>query len=550
MTLLTPSQLELETTVSEPQLSAKVDFDHFPPGVRGLRKAATSFLAILALALVGVQFALTMARPDFDDPDIWWHIRNAQYLVEQHHFVRRDMYSFTAPAHPWVNSEWLAEIPYYLAYRGLGLSGLKAMTFVLPSILMLLLLYLCYEESRSFKASVAVCSLVSLLAVASYGPRTILFGYILLVLLLIILQRFRAGGCAPLWTVPPLFCVWANTHGSWALGLILFFLVAVAGLVGGTWGRIESTCWSRTQLGKLAVTGAASVAALFLNPYGWRLVNYPFDLAFRQKLNVSHVIEWASVNFQDTRGNLVFVVIAGLFAAALVRRSRWNLGELLMFVFALHTALAHVRFLVLLGIVVAPMLAKLLDFFPPYRPELDTPRVNVAVMLAAIAGMTYFWPRESAIQSSLAKGYPTAALSYLKANPPQGNVLNFYLWGGFLEWNAREVKTFIDSRVDIFEYAGVLEDYLDLLGSDSLLRRIDPIIEKYHIRYVLFPPGDSKNKLLGANGVAYLLEHDPQWKVVYRDSICVLMERREPGRADQTGETQPRGIPATTRTSE
>ena len=36
-----------------------------------------------------------------------------------------------------------------------------------------------------------------------------------------------------------------------------------------------------------------------------------------------------------------------------------------------------------------------------------------------------------------------------------------------------EVKTFIDTRVDILKYAGVLQDYLDLLGSDSLLRRID-----------------------------------------------------------------------------
>jgi len=528
VTAITRPQSELET-LSEPQLPLKRDFDHFPPGVRGLRKAATSFFAVLAMTLVGVQFVLTVARPDFDDPDIWWHMRNAQYLVEQHHFVRQDMYSFTAAGRSWVNSEWLAEIPYYLAYRGFGLSGVKAMTWVLSSTLTLLLLYLCYQESRNFKASVVACLMASLLAVASYGPRTILFGYVFLVLLLITLQRFRARGDAPLWIVPPLFCVWANTHGSWALGLILFFLVAAAGLVGGTWGRIESTRWSRSQILKLAVTGAATVAAVFLNPYGWRLVNYPFDLAFHQTLNVSHVIEWASVNFQDTRGTIVFVVIAGLFAAALVRRSRWKLGELLMFVFALHTSLAHVRFVVLLGIVVAPMLAKLLDFLPPYRPELDTPRANTAVLLASLAAMACFWQRESAVQNSLAKGYPTGVVSYLKANPPQGNVLNFYLWGGFLEWNARDVKTFIDSRVDIFEYAGVLKDYLDLLGSDSLLRRIHPIIEKYNIRYVLFPPGNSGNKLLDDSGVTYLLEHDPRWKVLYRDSVSVLLERREAG---------------------
>jgi hypothetical protein len=144
-------------------------------------RAGSSFLAVLTLALVGVQFVITLGKPDFNDPDIWWHLRDAQYLVQQHQFLRQDMYSFTAAAKPWVNTEWLSEISFYLVYRAFGLEGLKTMTFVLPSILMLLLLYLCYQESGNFKASVVVCCVASLLAVVSYGPRTILFGYIFLI---------------------------------------------------------------------------------------------------------------------------------------------------------------------------------------------------------------------------------------------------------------------------------------------------------------------------------------------------------------------------------
>ena len=73
---------------------------------------------------------------------------------------------------------------------------------------------------------------------------------------------------------------------------------------------------------------------------------------------------------------------------------------------------------------------------------------------------------------------------------------------------------------------GVLQDYLDLLGSDSLVRRLDPVLQKYHIRYVLFPPGDSDNPLLGGSGITYLLQHNPQWKIDYQDKVCVLMERQ------------------------
>jgi hypothetical protein len=104
-------------------------------------------------------------------------------------------------------------------------------------------------------------------------------------------------------------------------------------------------------------------------------------------------------------------------------------------------------------------------------------------------------------------------------------MLNFYLWGGYLDWSDPQLKVFVDSRVDIFEYTGVLQDYLDLLGADTLLRRLDAVVQKYNIRYVLFPPGDSPKPLLHGTAVIDLLQRDPHWKVVYQDKVCVLMER-------------------------
>jgi hypothetical protein len=89
------------------------------------------------------------------------------------------------------------------------------------------------------------------------------------------------------------------------------------------------------------------------------------------------------------------------------------------------------------------------------------------------------------------------------------------------------MKVFIDSRVDIFEYAGVFKDYLDLLGADNLQRRPDAVLDKYKIQYVLFPASDSKNPLhVVAGELAYVLEHDPHWKTLYKDKVCVLLERQ------------------------
>lgn len=506
------------TAIAEPpEPETLVPGSHYvtpSPAGRGWREwlfHAVSFHVVLALLVVTLVF--TLSHKGISDPDIWWHLHNADYLVHHHSLPRSDMYSFTVAGQSWINHEWLAELPYYFAWRALGLAGINAVMFAVLSLIFLGVLYLSYRESGHYKAAVLAVCFTIFLASVSFGPRTILFGYADLVALLIILQRLRQTGRAPLWLLPPLFCVWVNTHGSWLLGLIIFSMVIAAGLVAGEWGVIAAEPWSRSQRKSLFITWTASVAALFVNPFGARLVFYPLDLAFRQKLNIQHVAEWVSVNFHDFRGKFVLVLLVVLLLSALLRPRRWALAEVAVVLFALYSGLTYSRFLFLLAIVIAPVLAKSFDFVPPYRREMDTPVVNAFVILLIIAGVAYWWPRERRLQEIVARDYPAAAISYLQAQPPDGPMLNFYLWGGYLNWRDPDVKVFVDSRVDIFEYSGVFKDYIDLLG----LNQPEQLLDKYKIKYVLFPRDEA---------LTYVLQHDARWKVLYSDEISVLLERR------------------------
>lgn len=499
-----------------------------PPAERAWRRRSAwarsvfSFPAFITLLLITVAFM--MARRGFGDPDIWWHLRNAEYLLTQHQLPRQDYYSFTAAGAPWMNHEWLAEVPYYLAWRAGGLRGIKTLELALVEAIFLGLLYLCYQTSGNFKGSVAACCLAVFLGVVSFGPRTILLGYAYLLVLLIIMERFRRRGKAPLWLIPPLFCLWINTHGSWSLGLIVFALSVGGGLVEGQWGRLEAERWTPSQLRQLVMAGLAVVPALFVNPFGYRLVLYPLDLAFRQKLNIAHIAEWVSVDFHDTRGKIVLLLLVGLLLSALTRPHRWTLAELGVVLFALYSGLTYIRFLFLLGIVAAPVVAKMLDFFPPYRPEIDKPLLNAFLMALMVFGMAHYYPTTAALEETLAQHYPAALLPFLKSHRLEGRMLNEYLWGGYLEWHDRDVKVFVDSRVDLYEYSGVFQDYLDLLE----LRKPQAILDKYRIRYVFFPPDLP---------LTYVLKHDVGWKVLAEDHVSVLLER--------AGEARPSGATAT-----
>src|ERR1700760_2776538 len=103
----------------------------------------------------------------------------------------------------------------------------------------------------------------------------------------------------------------------------------------------------------------------------YKLVFYPFDLAYRQKLNVSHVVEWASVNFHEPRGKIVFGVLLALLLLALMGRRRWKLAEVGMVAFGLYMSLTYVRFLFPAAILIAPVLARQMDFMPAYYRKAD-----------------------------------------------------------------------------------------------------------------------------------------------------------------------------------
>jgi hypothetical protein len=454
-------------------------------------------------------------------------MQNAKYLVDTHHMVRSDMYSYTAAGEAWINHEWLSELPFYAAWKIGALRGLYfAYTLIVETIL-LGLFYLTYKESQNIKGAFLVGILTVLLAVVNFGPRTILFGWGGMLILLLLLQRFRKTGDAPLWALPVLFVFWVNCHGSWLIGLIVYSLFIASGLIGGAWGKVDAVRWTPAQLKKLIMAGVAAAAALFVNPWGYRLVFYPFDLAFRQKLMVEHIDEWTSVNFHEPRGVVVLGVLLALLAMALLARERWRLDECLFTAFALYMSLTYVRFLFLAALLLAPILVRRLSFLPPYRAEIDKRLLNGLIIIAIAALLVARFPSREMLQNDMDSKFPAGALRFLTKQGAPGKMFNQYTWGGYLIWNAG-LKPYIDSRADIFVYRGVLADYLDVIG----MKRPLEVLDKYSIDYVLFGAKDP---------VSYMLRNSRTWTPVYEDSVAVIFRRT--GNASETPQNRSGALP-------
>jgi len=467
------------------------------------------------LAGVLAAFVYFFATRTIADPDIWWHLRNAEHLLRTGEMVRQDFYSFTAAGAPWVNHEWLGELPFYFAWRWCGFRGLYLVVLLLAEAIILGVFYLSRAVSENIKAAFLASWIAAWLATVSFGPRTLLFGWLFLVFELAILTKFSAG-VDRTWLLPPLFLIWANTHGSWLIGMVLLLIYFVCGLVQWHWGRIEAQRWTRRERKKLRWIFALSLAALFVNPCGYRLVLYPFNLAFHQTVNIAHISEWQSLDFHSLRGKFMFVMLAATIVLGLARRTRWRLWEVVFIIIAFYSAMTYSRFMFLAAIVVTPFLARELNVLSPYRAKADRPIVNAVLLLCLAALSIAIFPTGAQLEEGTRRSYPGKALPYLERLHPEGRVFNDYLWGGYLIWNARQIPVFVDSRVDIFEYAGVFQDYLTAKSGVGSL----DVLAKYHIRYVLH---SKKNEPL-----AYLLMHTSGWKVDYEDDVAVLLERIGP----------------------
>lgn len=465
---------------------------------------------LLWFSLVALEISV-ISGPRMADADIWMHLRNAQQLVTTHHFLHSDLYSFTAAGSPLVNHEWLSELPFYFAFRAWGLHGLLAVFLVTLWMIFGAMYYLALRRG----ANCTDAALVTMGAVAvgsfCFGPRMFQFGWLCLAGLLLVLERFLRNGKG-LWLLPPLFALWINLHGSWPFGFVVLGIYVVAGLMDLHLPHVVSSRWSPLELRKLLVASAVSVPALFANPYGYKLVLYPFDLLFRQKANMGNVLEWQSVNFQTLWGKLAMLMIVGLLAAVWFSPEPWQLRDIFLTLFALWASLTHVRFLLFAAIILVPILGPRLRLFFPYDAAKDKPWLNLAMTAFIVGIIIWAFPSTSQLRNLEDRTFPHDALNFINERQLSGRLFNWLGYGSYIEWYSPNIQPFVDARMDIFIYNGTYDDYIKI---DQLDQPIE-LLNTYKIQYVLYP---SKNPL------SYLLSHSTQWRAIYQDTVSTLYER-------------------------
>lgn len=454
------------------------------------------------------------------DPDMWWHIRLGEQIVETGQPVYADELSHSRQGVVHRNHSWLAQILMFGIWRLAGHLGLSLFVSALSTGGMFCLY-------RAGKGSIYTQGFVLVFgaacAAAFWSPRPQMLTFFFSALLVYMLFDLKRCGRDHLRWLPLLFLLWGNCHGGYLFGFVLIGAFALGEALSKAFALDDSPIPIH-KIRKLVSIALLSLLIMPLNPLGLAVFAVPFETAGISGLR-EYIQEWASPDLSQpyTWG---FIILMLLLAASIwASRRRLDATETIFAAGTLCLALMSGRHLPLFALAAVPIASARFDIaltrrgWTIPRRTRETPlraRVNLALIILVAGGALLhlaYVSNDDTVKTALALNYPLGAVRQLNASNVEGNLFNSYNWGGYLIFTARQHPVFIDGRTDL--HRDLLDDYVAALGAPAWR----DVFEEWNIGIALIE---------SASYLAARLETAGDWRRDYADDMASLFVRSQP----------------------
>jgi len=468
--------------------------------------------------IVAAGLFLLAARP-VTDPDLWWHLRTGELIIQNHRLFHSDPYSFTRGGQPWIDHEWLSQILIFALYKTAGWGGLIVGFAALIACTFLLVLVRCSGQPYIAGAMTVWGAIAS---VPSFGVRPQMVTLLLACVFLFILERSYERPKL-IWWLLPLMLLWVNVHAGYAVGLGLVAVFVLGDLLDRALGNFPPEQWPH-RVRNLTLVGLACAAIVPLNPYGVAMYRYPIE-TLRSRAMLAYIGEWASPDFHEARYVAVSLLMLAVILLPALSSHRLRARELLLLSVSLYAALGSVRHIPIFVLVAAPLLSSMIEGLHGAEklcalgPQTRLTHINLALNVVLLAGFLAFsgFRIQHVIRhqpEATAKEFPTAAFSFVAGARLPALIMNHYNWGGYFIWRLYpEYKVYIDGRADVYG-----DSFMDQFASTYYVRgeKWRAGLEKWDVQTIVLPPDAP---LITA------LSIEPGWKQVFSDSQAVVLTR-------------------------
>ena len=250
---------------------------------------------------------------------------------------------------PWFAWEWLYDIAVGKLEAWCGLNGVVWLTAVVIATVF----------AGTFRLAVArgtnllLALLLTLLAISAsmihFLARPHVLSWLFALAWFWILDSTDRDGWQGLrarwlWALPLSMLLWVNVHGGFLLGFVLLGIYWLGSL--WTWltaheTRLEDSLRkiaSGQRVRQLTGVGLLSIAATFINPYGWKLHAHIYSYLSNRFL-MDHIDEFQSPNFHGIAQKCFLALLLIAIAALAAGGRKLRLSEILLLLFAVYAGL-------------------------------------------------------------------------------------------------------------------------------------------------------------------------------------------------------------------
>jgi hypothetical protein len=453
------------------------------------------------------------------DPDIWWHLKVGDWIVQHHSVPHTGILSRTAANRPWVAYSWGYEVLLSRAHAWFGLTGVGMSGVVLTLAVAYAVYRMLYRISGQFWTACGLATVACYAFLFNVMPRPVFLSIILFTIVLtVILEANRSGRVQPLYILPAIFVVWANIHIQFVYGLFLIGLLVSINLLqrAAAIARIAP----RFLLSPLlpartpAAIFAACVVATCVGPYSIELYKVIYEYS-RATFSYGVIHELQAIDFRSYRHYVqLFLTATGFFVVGLQKKI--DPFKLALLGIASVVAFRTMRDSWFICIPAAACLADATRGTEERRAgetllETIGLAAAVALMMLLLARNTDFNSR--GLIRAISSQYPVNAVSFLRQNRQPGPLYNTLDWGGFLTWAMPDYPVAIDGRNDLYGDELDRQFYRSQMGDQSYAA--DPHLNEAGL--VLL----QKQAPLVSR-----LRLDSRFVLVYQDQIAVVFTRR------------------------
>ena len=466
------------------------------------------------------------------DGDMLRHIRHGEQMLAQGGLIHFDPFSYTRGGDPFVGFEYGSQLVYAMVHRAAGLAGVAIFAgFLIATAYALLARFLLsrgVDPLLTYLVSIGAAVLGSV----HWSARPHLFTLVGVMLVLHLLER-REGGKAG-WGeglgVAVLFGVWANLHGGFVFGLVLFGIYFTGSVVEMLLarGRLEAVEAWRAQALRYLLLGLAALAGTLFTPNGIALHLHIIHF-FGERFLMDNTQEFLSPDFHSLVGKLLLLALLGVITLFALTPPRPDFRRLFLVLALVYFSLDARRNIQLFGAVVLPVLA--LQYDALWRRGRDWRGIRAVFERDAKLGRTLPYAAALAVLFAVVAAgrgrvggmqlipnaldreqFPIGVVERARTEGVEGRVFHDFVWGGYMLYAWPEQKVFIDGGTDFYGPA-LLKTYMDVA---TLRPGWRDTLDARNITLVLVAPTTT---------FAHEVLRQPGWRVRDCDATAVLLQR-------------------------